>query len=270
MVTGVIRPIGDVLSVDAEGFLINPCHRDLIAPPWSVAVAAVVEAYRSHFGARLHSVYVRGSVAKGTAMLDVSDIDTFAVLHGEPEDADRSWVEVLHPRLAQDFPFQSGVELAMVSLCTVREDTAAWVWPFLIKTQSICLWGQDLAPTLPGFKPGPALASHALTLADDLQEFTVHCPEAGEARDGQDWCQWIMKRVVRAGFELTMARERTYTRDLYPCYAAFARHYPEQAPQMRQALQWAIGPTSDKATLAQFLDDFGVWMAAESAVVTAR
>jgi hypothetical protein len=262
-----ILPIGDVLSVDAEGFLINPCRRDLIAPPWSDAVTAVVEAYRAHFGARLHSVYVRGSVAKGTAMLDVSDIDTFTVLHGEPEDADRSWAESLHARLAQDFPFQTGVELAMVSLRTVREDTAAWVWPFLIKTQSVCVWGQDLASTLPGFKPGPALAGHALTLASDLQEFRAHCPEAGDARDGQDWCQWIMKRVVRTGFELTMARERTYTRDLYPCYAAFARHYPEHALQMRQALQWAIEPIHDKKMLTQFLDDFGPWLEAELAMV---
>jgi hypothetical protein len=29
----VRRPIGDALSEDAEGFLINPCLRDLIALP---------------------------------------------------------------------------------------------------------------------------------------------------------------------------------------------------------------------------------------------
>ncbi|MFD2452951.1 hypothetical protein [Ideonella paludis] len=130
----------------------------------------------------------------------------------------------------------------------------------MIKTQSLCLWGEDLAPSLPGYRPGPALAAHAHQLQADLQAFQAECPEGDTAEMAQDireWCQWIMKRVVRSGFELTMARERTYTRDLYPCYTAFACHYPERAPQMRQALQWAIAPADTKQPLEQFLEDFG-------------
>lgn len=262
-----ILPLGDVLAVDAEGYLINPCRHNLIAPPWSAAVEALVAAYLHHLGARLHSVYLRGSVAKGGAIESVADIDSFAVLHSEPEDTDAAWIAPLQARMAAEFPFHTGLEVTLVSCRTVCEDPKAKVWPFLIKTQSLCLWGEDLAPSLPRYRPGPALAAHAHQLGADLQEFRAKCPEgdtAEIAQDIRDWCQWIMKRVVR------MAREPSYTRDLYPCYATFARHYPQQAPQMRQALEWAIEPTDKKQPLQQFLDEFEVWLLGEVAEVFSR
>lgn len=268
-----ILPLGDVLAVDAEGYLINPCRHSLIAPPWSAAVEALVAAYRYHLGARLHSVYLRGSVAKGGAIEGVADLDSFAVLHSEPEDTDDAWIAPLQARMAKEFPFHTGVEVTLLSHRTVCEDPKDWVWPFLIKTQSLCLWGDDLAPSLPSYRPGPALAMHAPLLTADLKQFRAECPQGEDvevAQDTRDWCQWIMKRVVRTGFELTMAQEQTYTRDLYPCYAAFARHYPEQAPQMRQALQWAIQPTDQKQPMQQFLDEFGAWLLGEVAVVLPR
>jgi hypothetical protein len=74
------------------------------------------------------------------------------------------------------------------------------------------------------------------------------------------WCQWIMKRVVRTGFELIMEQERAYTRVFYPCYVAFTRYFPAQAQQMHHALARAIEPSDNKEVLAQFLDGFGAWI----------
>jgi hypothetical protein len=71
-----------------------------------------------------------------------------------------------------------------------------------------------------------------------------------------------MKRLIRTGFELVMEQEQTYTRDLYPCYAAFSRHFPAQEPQMQHALERAIAPSDSKGALAQFLKLFGAWMIA--------
>src|SRR5690606_41345984 len=65
---------------DAEGFLPTRPDRRPIAGPWASAVALVVDAYRDRLGPALHSVYVRGSVARGLAVEGVSDLDTFAVL----------------------------------------------------------------------------------------------------------------------------------------------------------------------------------------------
>ena len=255
-----ILPIGDVLPVDAEGYLVNPSRYELIVPPWSDVVATVKAAYLQHVGAKMHSLYIRGSVAKGTAISGVSDIDTFAVVRGDAQAIDRSWIAVFQQRMAVQYPFQTGIETGFVSHHSICDPNGTRGGRFTIKSQSVCIWGEDLAPLIPRFKPGRDLASHAPGIHEDLREVMELLPAMRDEQIVGAWCQWTMKRLVRTGFELVMEEERTYTRDLYPCYRAFSRHFPDQEPQMKQALEWAIEPSGNKEDVARFLNAFGVWI----------
>lgn len=73
-----------------------------------------------------------------------------------------------------------------------------------------------------------------------------------------------MKRIVRQGFILVMARERVFTRDLYPCYKIFSKYYPEKEKEMRQALELAIYPISNTKSIFSVLDNLGEWLIKES------
>ncbi len=75
----------------------------------------------------------------------------------------------------------------------------------------------------------------------------------------------MMRRIIRTGLELVVERSGLFSRDLYPCYEVFSRYYPIQAPQMKQALHYAINPLTDKAQLLAFVYDFGSWLTAEIA-----
>ncbi|HSD37422.1 MAG TPA: hypothetical protein VLC92_07915 [Rhodocyclaceae bacterium] len=255
-----ILPIGDFLSVDADGYLVNPCRRELITPPWSDVVAALTTACQQQLGQQMHSLYVRGSVAKGTAIAGVSDIDAIAVIYGEREDVDRSWVAAFQQRMEVQYPFHTGIELPFLPHRAIHDAKEAQFWRFLIKTQCVCLCGEDLATAFPRYKAGRALAWHVLSIEEDIRDVVEQLPLMEDVATIKDDCQWIMKRVVRTGFELIMDYERTYTRDLYPCYAAFSRHFPAQEPQMRHALTRAIEPSDSKQELGEFLDGFGAWI----------
>jgi hypothetical protein len=255
-----ILPIGDFLPVDAEGYLINPCRYERIVPPWSDVVAAIKAAYLHHLREKMHSLYLRGSVAKGMAIAGVSDIDTFAVIFGEREAIDRSWIAAFQQRMAVQYPFQTGIEIGFVPFRAVCDAYGARGSRLLIKTQCVCLWGEDLAPFLPRYKPGRALVGHALEITEDIRQVRERLPSMEDAATVKAWCQWIMKRLVRTGFELIMEQEQTYTRDLYPCYVAFSRHFPAQERQMQHALARAIEPSDTKEELAEFLDGFGAWI----------
>jgi hypothetical protein len=252
--------IGDFLPVDAAGYLINPCRYELIVPPWSDVVAAIKAAYIEHLAEKVHSLYLRGSVAKGTAMAEVSDIDTFAVIFGERHEIDRSWIAAFRQRMAIQYPFQTGIEIGFVPYRAVCDADGAGGSRFMIKTQSICLWGEDLAPFISQYKPGRALVGHAFGLKEDIRQVIERLPSMEDGATVKGWCQWIMKRLVRTGFELIMEQERAYTRDLYPCYVAFSRHFPAQEHQMKHALEQAIKPSDNKEELARFLDVFGAWI----------
>ena len=58
-------------------------------------------------------------------------------------------------------------------------------------------------------------------------------------------------------------KENEYTRDLYPAYKIFSKHYPEKESEIRQTLEWAINPIVDKEKIINFLEGFGMWVVEE-------
>src|SRR5262249_33572501 len=149
---------------------------ELIVPPWSDVVAAIKAAYLQHLAEKAHSLYLRGSVAKGTAIAEVSDIDTFAVIFGERHEIDWSWIAAFQQRMAIQYPFQTGIEIGFVPYHAVCDAHGARGIRFMIKTQCVCLWGEDLAPFIPRYKPGRALVGHAFGIKEDIRRVTERLP----------------------------------------------------------------------------------------------
>ncbi len=79
-----IQKHGAVLHTDPDGYLIPDVSLDNIVPPWDEAVDFIKNAYIGHLGESLHSVYIRGSVARGLAVEGISDLDSFALARGYP------------------------------------------------------------------------------------------------------------------------------------------------------------------------------------------
>ena len=87
-----IKPIGSYFEVDKDGYIVNPAAIDKIQQKWKPVIDAVSTSYQKIFGDKLKNVYIRGSVAKGQAVDNVSDIDTFAYVDLEKEDINFDWV----------------------------------------------------------------------------------------------------------------------------------------------------------------------------------
>lgn len=54
--------------------------------------------------------------------------------------------------------------------------------------------------------------------------------------------------------------ELRYTRDLYPCYRTFVRHYPQYENDMKRAVEYALAPTPDPREIKAYLNGFGRWI----------
>lgn len=106
-----IRKLGSVLDVDEEGYIVKAASNDKIQFKWPPAVDEVVEAYKQHLGDRLHSVYVRGSVARGEAIDDISDIDTVALITTSNNNIYLGWATDFERNLMKEFPFVNGTEI---------------------------------------------------------------------------------------------------------------------------------------------------------------
>ena len=251
-----IKPTGSYFEIDKEGYVINPASLEKIQDEWKPLIEDIINVYKKVYGEHLKQVYIRGSVAKGEAVKGLSDIDTFAYVdqsseHLKEYNIDR---EILK-NLKQKYNFVEDIEMGASPLADIPDD-------YIILNQSVCVYGEPIE--IPKLKPGKEMAIHAYGFHNRFLWFEKFLKKEGETDDEiKKDCVWLMKGLLRVGFELTMDREQKYTRDLYRCYETFSKYYPEKGSEMLEVLDLALNPTSDKNEIKKVMDNLGQWLLSE-------
>jgi hypothetical protein len=261
-----IAPWGKFVPLDPAGCLINDCDRDHIVPPWTTLVAELRQRCLGIWPNRLTALYLRGSVPRGLAQPRISDLDSFALLAGEitPQDLEQS--QQITTELHKRYLFCKKVELILLDQASITQPGS--IWPSMIQIKSLQIWGEAPDLVLPPSRPGAALINYAHTWDTDLtitlETLTRLSPQQlGFSAAVKKQCAWIMRRMVRTGFELVMAQDQSYTPDLYHCSARFAAYFPQQRINMEKALELALEPSAHRPGLILFLRLFGRWLSDE-------
>lgn len=225
----------------------------------------LVDSYLEMWDKTIHSIYVRGSLAKGLAIDGISDIDSFAVLMpGEVQtlsyDQFGAWAQKVEQNIQEAFPFVAGVEFDLETFENVCERENPYT--FIIKTEAACVYGENLVDGIDPYKLSPEIAFQTRFFEHHLNQFIAEYSSKPEA-DKLDYIVWLMRRFLRLSMELVMVDEKRYTRDLYLCYESFAKHYPEHVEEMYRALELAINPKTGQAT-ESLVQEFGTWLTAEA------
>lgn len=254
-----ILAIGSVLGVDDEGYLIGQSSPDKIVAPWNGPVSKLRTSVLENVGDDLHSLYVRGSISRGTAIEGFSDLDAVILTKKAPSIIDHSWLEQFETSLKVDYPFVAGLDCSYLHANEIQTGNDKQ-WAFFLKVLSACVEGDDLAPILPKVKPG----RDTLIVAPDIRILVEGELDLLPDEIATRMSTWgIGKRLVRAGFELVMEREQAYTRDLYPCYERFAKYYPEKAEEMYAAMDMALYTAEVPQRAVDLLGSLGPWLADE-------
>jgi hypothetical protein len=210
-------------------------------------------------GAQLHSLYLRGSAARGTALEGRSDLDMFAVLYDDEGDPPQPWSEPQREEFHRLFPFVAGLEISNIRMSEVRGPFH--YYRFMMKISAVCIHGEDLLPSIAPYRTDAPIAEEWFRIFPHLVDLFVR--QAGSTADeerARRLCEDMMKGFLRAGMLLVMRRHRAYTRDLYPSYTSFSACYPDQDATMRRCLELAVNPTADLTAVVPFATDFGAWM----------
>ncbi|KGM45644.1 nucleotidyltransferase [Neobacillus niacini] len=248
-----------------QSYLINDSNKNKIQPEFLQVINEVLKEYHSHLGTNLHSIYIRGSIPRGLGIFGVSDLDTIAITYKKPNELHLHWTSEVEESINAKFSSINGVELSFYHLDEILETSTFSIIPFMLKTHSICVYGEDLIQDLPAFKADKTLGNdHLIKLEEQIVQAKEDLVDNDDMDDIVDCCSWIMKIIVRAGLALVIEEEHLYTRDLYPAYKIFSKHYPEKLAEMKQALLYAIEPTTNAQEILTFLHEFGDWMIQES------
>lgn len=256
-----IKNIGRFCKNEHNGNIMNEASLNKIDTTFLALIEKVVKTYSQHLGPDIHSVYIRGSIPRGLGIPGVSDLDTLCVTNKELKEIDLDWSKKAEREINEDFVDVNGVEMSFFHLDNICNTTRFSIIPFMIKTHSICVYGEDLRDQLPSFKADESLANeHIINLKSNIDQAKEDLKGNEDKEDILDCCVWIMKIIIRAGLALVMEEEKQYTRDLYPAYEAFSRYYPEKKEKMLQALEYAINPIENIDELISYLDVMGEWM----------
>lgn len=255
----------DERGLDKDGYIAREGSLDRVQAAFRPVTASAVGLITATFSpTRLHSAYVYGSIPRGTATPEVSDLDLLLVLHDEPTEADRVRAKEMEATLDREHSQINGVGILLSSTPTVLSDLERFDLGFFVACLCTCLIGRDLATALPRYVPTGLLARETNgDLGLVLPQWRTEAAEAGTDARVRTLSRRISRRIVRTGFTLVMPRWGGWTSDLNKSAELFGRYYPERAEQMRSAAVTARHPSTDPQALAALVDDLGPWLATE-------
>jgi hypothetical protein len=251
-----IRPIGAYFQNDQDGYVVNPASWNKIPVQWHPVIEPVKQSYLDHLGDNLHSIYLRGSLVRGLAVNRFSDFDSFAVIKEKGLRWENApWAEELNKILSSKYEFIGELEMMLSSIdesLSLENPNL----PMLIKTQSFCIFGEDLSPFFLKFKPDKTMMLNYRWIAFYVNQFNENKePSPTELKN-------FLKVVIRTGFEIIMEEEGKYTPDLYLCFKSFSKYFPQKSQLMEKALfyylnssQWDESDRDSIVELGKFLVD---------------
>jgi predicted nucleotidyltransferase len=251
-------------GLDRHGFILPEVSLARVRPPYAPVIAALSEQCRVVFLSDLHSLYLTGSVVKGTARPGQSDLDALAVLQVAPTLAHEESAQRIADAVAERFPFVTEASLLLACREAILSEEQRNDMGFFVKSLCICVAGEDLGEHLPRYRPSVALAcgtnGNIRLLLDDRRRRLV---STSDPADVAAICRGIMRKIVRTGFTLIMPRYQGWTSDLERSASIFASYYPCQSAAMQEALILAQVPSTEKTPVLAVIDTFGAWLADE-------
>lgn len=145
-------------GLDSGGFIRREGAVGLVQPPFAEVVERYVESVREAFGPGLHSIYLYGSLPRGTARIGSSDLDGQVLLCRQPTSLDRQTVAALEAELGDQHPEVSVVEILLDSVDELTHPAERFDGGFHLRVLCTPLWGPDAGAQVTPHRPDLDLA----------------------------------------------------------------------------------------------------------------
>jgi len=258
-----IKECGDYLNLNSNGEIIPLASSDKINEKWQPFIADYIDFFKKHLGESLVSVHVRGSVAKGSDEEGVADFDGMVFTNKEIK-LNGADLDELESNLLKKYPFCNGIEIAIIAVDDIDFDNitkAGNIWPKFLKTQSACLYGEDLTKRIKPFLLND-MYHYSKYIKCSLEDKWVNYIEEDkdDAEELKSTCDWGCRLLLRSGFELVMGREGKWTNDLYRCFESLSKYYPEKKDLFSRTLYLVLNPVADAEEILKVKESWTPWL----------
>lgn len=256
-------------GLDAAGRIRREGSLDRIGAEFADLVDAGESAIRRAWKPeRLHSIYLYGSVPRGTAVPGRSDLDVSIVLADRVTDEDRERSAQLGAELAT--PAVSEVGITIDALPFLLSADQRYDMAFHISCLCTPLWGPDLAAELPDQYPTRRLA-HDIERGCERAFVRLRNGLQLDAARPERLRQRVGRRIARLAFAAVVPRWPGWTSDPNVMTAVLAAFYPDRVDEIERCTDLGWGNLSgrrpstdaDHQAALELLDRSAPWWLAE-------
>ena len=145
------------MALDQNGFIATPPAGPL-QKAFQPVVNALINQLTQSLTVPVHSIYVYGSVAQGSAVAGRSDLDISLILTRPPTEDEQQALKALRINLALAHPVISKIDFDIGMLAEVQNPANHNSWGYWLKHHCRCIYGEDLRADFPLFRPSRAVA----------------------------------------------------------------------------------------------------------------
>lgn len=174
------------------------------------------------FQGEIHSIYMCGSIPKGTAQPFKSDAD-FTIVCVNPKDIDRERLSSMKDRLLEAYPHLTKIDTVIVSIDDVISKPNEW--GFWIKIICVCVYGQDIGEQVPPIIISPAFILELNTeTKEEIDRVHGWLSNASDPTMKTRYMKGYAKRLIRALYVLVLEDTGVWQDDILEMRNALLKH----------------------------------------------
>ncbi|WP_110642906.1 nucleotidyltransferase domain-containing protein [Salinicola sp. CPA57] len=252
-------------NVTPQGYLTEPPCGPL-QPAFVGIVDAACRALADQLGARLDSVYVYGSVARGKAVPGTSDLDLTLLLSRPLTPDGQADLERLKATFERHHRGVSKIDFDVGTLSEALSPAHRHSWGYWLKHQCRYVWGTDRRGTLPRHKPSRAIA---LAVNGDFPKvlacYRQRLAATGAPKERRRLQREAARKLIRATHTLCHPAETRWPVTLEEHATLAVERYPARADDLGYFLRMAREPDGDADAFDTRLANVVEWMTAQLA-----
>jgi|694.fasta_scaffold00232_38 hypothetical protein len=250
------------LPQDENGRILNPTGISHVSEEDKAALGVITGIYAGFLSGNLNSLYVRGTTVRESNYRPL-DIDTYAVTNTPLSKDDRA--ELNKRLLVASNALDTRIDDSTTDLTSLSMASRIGCYRcFEMKTQSLCIYGNDLSIGLPDFYISRELAH---MLLDDIPFGTRKTIErlssVNSYVEATNIISKQMKRAIRGAHLLILDRIGHFSRDVETCALDLMSEYPDQTVLFETFLKGAVGLSIDTQDASRLLQLFNAWYLGE-------
>jgi predicted nucleotidyltransferase len=229
----------------------NECAEEKISACYRPIIVEAIRAYQEIFAETVSNIRLMGSVARGEAILNQSDIDFMVILKFAPSREQQEQLRNRAANLLGAHPVVSKIDLDCLFIDDISE-----FQKFVFCSDSISLWGQDR------FREAPLKidAKHlAALVTPDLKSLVPSYISSVEVADPNDrsklmqWSRWCGKDVIKCLRGEAIVREEVYCRSILASHRQLQRCFPQHVELVDALLELYTNPKSQKEEILEIM-----------------